>query len=422
MDISKTSSESVASSGDTIIYTLTLVVTGSVANTVHVSDVLPNHLIFVAMGPVTMGGTPNWNPSTKMLTWDWTSLAPGTYALTYQATVDSSVTTGTVLVNNAQLTYAGLSGTKSASVSVSLSSLYTVHIAVYNEAGELVKDLWVKERSQEIVNINFVGSPTITSVNGQVYIEYKGQQIATWDGTNSNGDPVLNGKYFVKVDNTDSAGNVMGVTQMVTVSRSIAKVTVNIYNEAGEIVRHLYSWADDPGNSTLLGVQLSSNVIEPSLVNASNGTLKITSSNGMALVWDGRSDSGVVVSNGHYSIEINYVDGKGGDQVITRGVLVESGNKSITKGNVFAGPNILKNGNTSTLVQVVSDTNFTLTARLYNTAGERVIAPVTGVPGANSVNLNLAGIASGLYFIAVDLVTPQGGLAGHQVTQIVIQH
>src|ERR1019366_6178010 len=199
----------------------------------------------------------------------------------------------------------------------------------------------------------------------------------------------------------------------------IAKVTVNIYNEAGEIVRHLYSYMDDPGNNTLGDIQLSSSVIRPSQAGTSNGTVAITSTSGITLVWDGRSDAGSIVTNGHYQVEVHYVDGIGGEQVVTRGLVVQSDNSPITNGKVFAGPNILKNGVTATLVQVNSSVNYTLSASLYNTAGALIKPPVTGQPGANSVNLDVSGIASGLYFVEVNLANAQGGIAGHQVTQIV---
>jgi hypothetical protein len=208
---------------------------------------------------------------------------------------------------------------------------------------------------------------------------------------------------------------------MVMVSRSIAKISVNIYNEAGEIVRHLYSYADDPGSLSLADIQLSSNVIRPSEVGGSNGTVAITSTSGLNLIWDGKSDSGAIVTNGHYQVEVRYVDGKGGEQVITKGLVAQSDNSAITDRNVFAGPNIIKGNRDSTLIQVHSTISYTLTARLYDTAGELVRASVTGATGANKVPLNLSGVASGLYFVVVDITNSQGGLAGHQVTQIVIQ-
>jgi flagellar hook assembly protein FlgD len=279
----------------------------------------------------------------------------------------------------------------------------------------------VKRLSQPVDRFSLLQSADITSLHGVVYVTVKGTQIASWDGTNQVGDPVTNGKYYVKVDNVDSLGVVTSVSQLVMVSRSIARITVNIYNEAGEVVRHLFSYADDPNNNPLSDVQLSTSVIRPSLTGAPNGTVAITSSNGMTLIWDGKSDSGSIVTNGHYQVEVHSVDGTGGEQVITRGVVVRSGNTLITDGNVFAGPNILKEGVTSTLIQVRSSVNYTLTARLYNTAGEVVKQPVTGKTGSNQVTLDVNGMASGLYFVMVDLTNTQGGVAAHQVTQIAIQ-
>jgi hypothetical protein len=46
---------------------------------------------------------------------------------------------------------------------------------------------------------------------------------------------------------------------------------------------------------------------------------------------------------------------------------------------------------------------------------------VTGAAGSKKVHLDLSGLASGLYFVVVDLTDAQGGIAGHQVTQIVVQ-
>ena len=47
-------------------------------------------------------------------------------------------------------------------------------------------------------------------------------------------------------------------------SRALYKSTVLIYNEAGEVVRTLYTYVDDPGKQTVSQVTLSANVIAPS--------------------------------------------------------------------------------------------------------------------------------------------------------------
>jgi len=381
-------------------------------------DPLPGHLVYGGAGVVPAGGTFNWDASSKTLVWSWTSLAPGTYLLTYQAAVDLAVTSGTVITNCAGLTYSGLASSKSACVSTTMASLYTVHVGVYNEAGELVKEISVLQMSEEIDSFSVFDSPTITSVHGSVYIEVKGEKIATWDGTNQAGDPVSNGKYYLKVDNVDGFGTVTSVSQSVLVNRSIARVQVDIFNEAGEIVRHLYSYADDPGGGTLENLQLSSSVLNPSA--STNGSVNITASNGMTLVWNGKSDSGSVVSNGRYEIEIHVTDGKGGEQVVSRGIVVESQNQSLTNGNVIAEPNILKGGRTTTTLVVESNTPFTLVVQLYDVAGEKLGAPQPGKTGSNRAEVSLSGLSSGLYFAVVNLINAEGGSAGKQTARIVL--
>ena len=208
-------------------------------------------------------------------------------------------------------------------------------------------------------------------MNGKVYVVVQGVKIAAWDGTNAAGDPVSNGEYYVKVDNVDSLGVDESISKMVMVSRSIAKIQVDIYNEAGEIVRHLYSYVDDPGPNMRSDVQLSASVIQPSqTAGAAGSTVEITGSNGMTLVWDGKSDTGAIVTNGHYQVEVHYTDGKGGEQVMTRGVIVQSTNQSPADGKVVAKPNVLAKGVTSTRVEVSSTVPYTLTANLYDVAGE----------------------------------------------------
>ena len=120
----------------------------------------------------------------------------------------------------------------------------------------------------------------------------------------------------MKIDNVDPYGTVSTVSKVVTVSRAIAKVEVNIFNEAGEIVRHIYGYVDDPENLSTADVNFSTNLLQPTEgtpVPGGTNVVHITSSTGMNLEWDGRSDSGAIVTNGHYDIEVHYVDGKGGE-------------------------------------------------------------------------------------------------------------
>jgi hypothetical protein len=233
---------------------------------------------------------------------------------------------------------------------------------------------------------------------------------------------VSNGAYYVKIDNVDSYGVVESVEKVVTVSRAIAKVEVNVFNEAGEIVRHLYGYADDPENLSSVEVDFSTSVLQPTQgtpVPGGTSVVYITSSTGINLQWDGRSDSGAIVTNGQYFIEVYYSDGKGGDTSVTRGIVVQSANERGEK--VTAQPNLLTEGQTTTTVKVDSARAYTLRVRLYDVAGE-LIETVTGEVGAKEALLDVKGLSSGLYIAAVELVDKDGKFAGRQIVKIVIRH
>ena len=217
VDIAKSASESTANSGDIITYTLTLNVTGSSASNVQVMDALQAHLTYVATGPIPAGGSSSWDVGTRTLTWNFPTLGVGTYVLTYQAQVDSYVMQGAILANSAQLTYLGLATPKTASLNMNMAALYTVHVAVYDCPGGLVKDIWTQQLSQPITNFTLL-SGILTSVSGQVYLEDQGQQFAAWNGTNQSGNTVADGLYQARVDNVDSGGVTTRVSNPVTVA------------------------------------------------------------------------------------------------------------------------------------------------------------------------------------------------------------
>ena len=123
-----------------------------------------------------------------------------------------------------------------------------MHIGVYNEAGELIKSFPILE--------TIAGDHEFQSASdadhhhparGGVRGSERSGRSSRGTGQNQNGDPVLNGSYYVKVDSTDPLGVTNTITQVVTVNRHLAKVQVNIFNEAGEIIRHLTSYVDDAG-------------------------------------------------------------------------------------------------------------------------------------------------------------------------------
>ena len=423
--LAKQVSETSAQSGDPLVYTLIVNVSGNQATGMTVTDLLPNNLTYVGPEPSQPAGLPApvYNSATSQLTWVMPSpLGAGTYILSYEAKVNEFLPGGTTLTNRAVMT-CGAGGPVTASVSVAVTGQYTVKVGVYNEAGELVKEILVHQYSQPIDNIVLEASNNITTLHGTgsgVTIVSDGYVIGTWDGTNANGDPVVNGEYHIQVDNVDRLGVVKSVTQQVMVNRKLMKETVLIYNEAGEVVRHLYAYADDPGAETVVGATLSSNVIEPTYgdVGGVPRELTLVLSDGVTIMWDGKNDGGSFVGNGQYIVEVHSVDGEGGETTLTEKVSVIGGDETKGVGVVKAEPNELTmaNGVGQTTFKCETGLSLTLNARIYTVAGE-LAGTVEGVAGTNEAVWDARGKASGIYLAVVDLLNSDGGRVGRQIVE-----
>ena len=299
---------------------------------------------------------------------------------------------------------------------------YTVRINVYNEAGEVTKTILLKQFSQPVQSVSLESSDTLVSINGQIQIVYQGQVIGTWDGTNNSGQEVTNGKYYIKVDNIDINGNITSVTQVATVARHLAQVTVNIYNEAGEIVRHLDAVMAD-AVTLANGVNLSSETFSPSYQAGAGSTLTVTLSNGTTMVWDGRNDSGQIVPSGQYFLEVQSNDGQGGSSTVTKQVTVFHHGLNLEGTPVVVYPNPDSQRVNGTAIQFAGSPGLSLKVNIYTIAGELVQEGITGAQGSGTATWDFAGktIASGLYLADIEITDSQGGFQ-RQVTKIVIVH
>jgi flagellar hook assembly protein FlgD len=304
--------------------------------------------------------------------------------------------------------------------------VYTVKIGVYNEAGELVEEILTRQFSDPIDTVTLGSSNGITSVSGPgstVGIYFQGILIATWDGDGAGGNPVSNGVYQLKVDNVDPAGVVRSTTQQVVVSRTIYRTELLIYNEAGEVVRHLYTYEDSTGKAGITGVKLSSTAISPTdgPVQGLPNQLNLILSNGTTVVWDGKSDSGAFVQSGQYFVEVRSQVGAGGETVVTAQVAVDDSRSGQGLGTITARPNILKGNDPGTTFVSDSAPPLTLQVSLYTTAGE-LVAERDGQAGTNNLYWPTDGLASGVYLAHVVLVNGSGAQVGQQILKIAVIH
>ncbi len=428
--LNKSVNQNSAQSGDVLLYTLAVTITGGTANGIVVRDALPANVTFNAFVSAPTGTTPVYNAATSQMTWTLpSSLAAGVYNIQYETNVNNFIMGGTVLKNCAQLTASGLSAPLTSCANVTVTGNYTVRIGVYNEAGELVKQILIQQFSQPINSLTLESSNSITSLHGTnsvINIYYEGYEIGTWDGTTTSGSPALNGVYNIKVDNVDSYGVVKSTTVQAVVSRSLYTFAVLIYNEAGEVIRHLDTFVDDPGLNSVINMKLSANVIVPSGGTSSAGipgNLTITLSNGMAVTWDGKTDNGAYVSTGQYFVEVTSQNGQGGGEtVLTQEVSVMGTNSQVGTGQITTVPNILNSAN-GFLATFSSNSpmNLTLTVKIYTMAGE-LVKFVSGDTGSNRAVWDGSTVASGLYIAEIESNYMTGGLARIQTTKIVVVH
>ncbi len=393
-----------------------------------VTDLMPPQETFNTVTSFPSGSSTSYNASVSQLTWNLPSPLPvGNYQLTYTAGVNNFTASGVSLVNNAQAVYTGQAVPLTASAVVVVTGNYTVKIGVYNEAGELIYALPVEHFSQSVDNYTLNPGNVINSLNGAnnaVSIVYDGVIIGVWNGQNQSGAPVDNGNYYVKVDNINPLGVDQSTTQQVTVNRSIYQVSLVIYNEAGEAVRHLLTYMDDKGPAGLSSVQISSSVLSASANGSTGNNSKVTISlgGGASVAWDGTADNGAYVSSGQYFIDVHTIGGQGGETNVTLKVMVVDTNAQNGVGIVDARPNILNRASPNYTTTFVSNSSMNLTLRLkvYDTAGELVQKSKLGGDGQNSVQWDASGVASGLYLAVVESLNAQGGLVSKTTLKVVV--
>jgi flagellar hook assembly protein FlgD len=240
--------------------------------------------------------------------------------------------------------------------------------------------------------------------------------IGSWGGTNGNGDPVLNGVYHIKVDNVDPVGSVSSVTQQVIVARALTRFSVDVYNEAGEIVRHLYASLADPSTQPMLNARISGNILDEGgpAANGPASVITLALNNGTILDWDGRGDSGYWVSNGQYFLEIHTTNGAMNETQVYEVTVMGEG----SSGSFAALPNRLDENQHSTLLKVDSSA-LTLQARIYDMAGQRV-AILSGEKGTSQILWNTEGLASGLYLAELEARDSNGKFFGRKILKVMI--
>jgi uncharacterized repeat protein (TIGR01451 family) len=427
VNVGKTVSDAAPMSDEALVFTLNVSVPFGGASNVNITDTVPVGLTYVSAPQPSnpSGGSLNVYPlptvaptpgTGSLLVWSFPSMPPGNYSYTYNATVNDFMPGGQAITNYAAWNYPpNVTAPNVTNAALTVQGNFQVRIGVYNEAGELVDLLLAPKNFSEAIQSVNLSTNSLKSINDIIQITFHGVVLATWNGTNSNGTEVTNGQYFVKVDNIDPEGVVNTQTQSVLVARHLATVSVNIYNEAGEVVRHLEETVADSVTMNS-GFTLSTTTLEPGNQGGSNSNLQIVLSGGTTINWDGRGDNGEYLTNGQYTVEVTTVDGQGGDATVSKQVTIFRTSVDLPNGyvSVFPNPYSPKN-NPPPFITIRVGGNYSVSANIYTVAGE-LVAKVQSLPGNNyatwdptsqAVNGSY-GVASGLYIAVVVIADPQG--------------
>ncbi len=407
-----------------------------VTNAVLVDKLPPIAQMSYIAGSASNSGV--YDPATNTLTWVISNIAPGTSGqVTYQiqASFESANTKNAQMVNNACLNFVG--GTVCSGVTVSVTGAYLVHLAIYNQAGELIKDLVTFELANAVSDFTVVNG-VITTDSQTAQFFYKGILIGTWDATNPNGAKVTNGTYLVKIDSVDPFGVTTTVTHGVSVDITRDTLKVAVYNEAGEIVKHfsqveiqnLIAGAGGtllPADFDVGKIRLSSSTISPTNSNTSgpNQTLTVTLGSGRSFVWDGRGDSGNILTSGTYFLEVKSdVQNSAPQETIMALHLLDANAGSL--GDVVLGPNPVDLGKNPTAIFYINNLSTQVTeirAKIYTVAGEltQVLVNAPGNLSQIPWNLGQAGMASGTYLAVLEM-NGNSGLIGRKIVKVVVIH
>jgi len=437
LSLVKTSSEKTASPLDKITYTLTYSNLGSspVFNAVLTDNLPPTSQMTYLTGTASNGGV--YNAATNTLTWTIASVAPGTsVSVTYQiqASLISANNKMTTLDNKACLSYA--TGSVCASNSVTVQGAYTIHLAVYNQAGELIETLAAFEVGSPMSDFT-IQNGVITTDSQTAVLLYNGVVIGTWDATNGSGAKVTNGTYLIKLESTDPFGVTTTITKNVIVDISRSTLTVAIYNEAGEIVKTFtqveiqnllgggVAGALLPADFNVGETKLSTTTLVVGYTAGANNSLTITLGSGRSFTWDGVGDNGTFLTSGTYFLEVTSTQQNQPNQQIIMPVHVQNNGKDGINGIVLA-PNPIYLSKTTQAKFLLNPATGQLTSvsvRIYTVAGELIetLANKPGVPTEVDWDMTLHYHASGTYLAVVEPSSSKG-LMGRTILKVQIIH
>ncbi|MFP4465979.1 MAG: hypothetical protein ACLFP1_02905, partial [Candidatus Goldiibacteriota bacterium] len=285
---------------------------------------------------------------------------------------------------------------------------YEVNVKVYNTAGEIVyewpdRGIWNFIKDFEVENPVFSpddGGKAVFNIDGAVY---------EWDGKNTQGGDAENGKYYIHAEVKDKYGFVHSVIKEVMLLTNNVSTTVNIYNSAGELVKTIpVDTIGATGSDDMEIIPSAPDAFSPGEGDRQYAEIHYM---GEVVTWDGTNNSGMIVSNGVYMIELVNIDENGVKTVKTGDITVLHNGYEIF-GNVRVLPNPVDLKQSRDVVfRFNAMENTEIYVKIYNMAGE-LITNIEALNGENEIRWRVLSderkIASGLYIAVMFGVTDTG--------------
>jgi flagellar hook assembly protein FlgD len=299
-------------------------------------------------------------------------------------------------------------------------------IQIFNEAGEKVRDVVTTMISSGIdgVYVNTGGNKNAVFSPGSGDLKISipgafcpgqassGAAVFTWDGNTNNGQPVSSGVFYVKISAKDIYGHVEAVVKDVTVIEDQEYVRLNIYNEAGELVRRISQPRLSVGS-----ISLSTNG-ESAVIGKGEPKIKIMYTSSDYFEWDGQNNNGGLVGNGVYNLVLEAKDRAGEPIVESKNITIINNAEKKVLGELKAAPNPY-----DACVDNIPEMVFMwqknagpgrVTIRIFNMNGELVRILSAGLQqGSTAWKLDTAGgskAVSGVYVCVAEGVNMAGTL------------
>lgn len=265
-------------------------------------------------------------------------------------------------------------------------------LRIYNSAGEAV---YAPDQPllfyRQVTGAKALGSAFIPDEGGSLAVQLQGAgALWSWDGRNSGGQWVQSGAYTLVFTGGGDGGDPVSFSVAAQVLRSGASDSVDVFNSAGERVRHYPLRL-----GAVSGLKLSADRFVP----GQSQDLGLDWGGSAGLAWDGRDDAGRKVASGLYEVRINKHEAGSGTLVLRASVLVLETPSALLAG-ALAGPSPLRRGQRLRLLAPALGASGRLKAVLYDLAGERVLngegrGPALELPGTDA-------LAGGAYVLAVE--------------------